>query len=274
MLYASKIFKDTPDYRFFPDDNWPELIKVFGGTGYNLQSTLPAWVEVCTPDYSLYPERYFKKLKRSPFAIGHTTRGCPNSCEFCVVPAKEGGLSIATDDIRQFWTGQQEIVLLDNNLTAAPFEHFERIIQQIRENRLIVDFSQGLDIWLLNEEHLKILRPGGRDNSKEAVRLGGKRLHFAWDKIDDERHVRAGIKLLTKYYHPHDISFYVLVGFNTTEAEDIYRIETLDGMGISIFVMPYRRSDPYQNLLAQWCNKVAVRKSVSWWQFRKEKLVG
>ena len=259
-VYASKIFTDTPDYMY-----WPDCEIYRGGSGYDLFKHLLPEVETCTPDYSLYPSWHA--------AVGYTTRGCPNSCPFCVVPQKEGGLSIVSQDIRQFWTSQPEIVMLDNNLTSVPMEHFHSIISQIRNNNLIVNFSQGLDSRLLNEEHLRIMRPHGRF-SKGAVRLGKKRLHFAWDKMSDEKYVRSGIALLTKYYHPHDISFYVLVGYDTTEQEDLYRIETLQGLGISIFVMPYRRSDPYQNLLAQWCNKVAVRKSVSWLQYRKEKLVG
>jgi hypothetical protein len=261
FVCASKIFTDTPDYQY-----WPGCAVFKGGSGYDLFGRLWPEVESCTPDYSLYPS--WDK------AIGHTTRGCSNNCEFCIVPQKEGGLSIAVDDIRQFWTGQPEIVLLDNNLTAAPFDHFKRVADQIRESRLIVDFSQGLDIRLLNEEHLRILRPGGRNSSKNQVRIAKRRLHFAWDKMDDESKVRGGIVLLKKYYHPHDISFYVLVGFDTTEQEDVYRIETLDGLGVSIFTMPYIRNDDYQRTLANWCNKVAVRKSVSWWEYRKEKLAG
>lgn len=39
------------------------------------------------PDYSIYPE--------CDYAIGYITRGCPNHCPWCVVPAKEGARRFA-----------------------------------------------------------------------------------------------------------------------------------------------------------------------------------
>jgi radical SAM superfamily enzyme YgiQ (UPF0313 family) len=251
-VYASKIFTNTPDYRY-----WPHCPVCKGGSGYDLFSHLPVEVEACMVDYSLYTA--WDK------AIGYTTRGCPNSCKFCIVPQKEGGLTVVADDIGDFWAGQKETVLLDNNLTAAPFEHFERIVSQIVTNNLTVDFSQGLDIRLLNEEHCKLLK---------RVRLSKRLLHFAWDSLDEEAQVRRGIALLLKYFHHKGITFYVLIGYNTTEQEDIYRVETLRGLGVNPFVMPYNKRDDYQRTFTRWCNMKAVFNVVGWPQYRREKLVG
>lgn len=250
QVYASKIFSYTADFYYMPNGT------VKGGTGYDLFSHLAPEVEECHPDYSLYPT--WDK------AIGYTTRGCVRNCPFCVVPQKEGGLQVVTDDIRSFWSGQKEIILLDNNLTAAPFDHFEKIITQIRNRNLSVDFSQGLDIRLLNEEHCKLLKQ---------VKLVKGFLRFAWDSMDQEDHVRRGVELLLRYFYRKRITFFVLIGYNTTEDEDLYRVEVLKGLGVNAFVMPFNKNDIYQRTFARWVNHKALFYSVSWEQYRKEKKI-
>lgn len=241
-VYASKIFNNTPDYHYMPKGT------TRGGTGYDLFSHLPQEIENCRPDYTLYPD--WGK------AIGYTTRGCVRTCPFCVVPQKEGGITVV-GDIYDFWVKQKEIVLLDNNLTAAPFEHFKRIIKQINEHSLMVEFSQGLDIRLINDEHCKLLK---------TVRMK-KQLHFAWDNIDDEDVVIKGIARLKRYFHPDRLSFYVLIGYNTKPEEDLYRVEKLRSLGVDSFVMPYNKADPYQRSFARWVNHKAVFNSVSWGEY-------
>ncbi|MDH7578488.1 MAG: hypothetical protein QHH75_11910 [Bacillota bacterium] len=245
IIYASKIFDFSSDYCYYP----PNVPLVKGGTGYDLNKSLPYEVENMCPDYNLY---------RCNFALGFTTRGCIRSCPFCIVSLKEGKLRIV-GDIYDFWTGQKEIVLLDNNLTAAPFEHFERVIRQISENKLAVEFSQGLDIRLLHEDHAKLLK---------TVRLRKRLLHFAWDLLEYEQDVRRGIQILLKYFHGKQITFYVLIGYNTTEEEDLYRVEVLRGLGVNSFAMPYRRSDPYQQAFSRWVNHKALFESVTWEQYK------
>lgn len=244
LVYASKVFTDTEDDLYLP----PSAVR--GGSGYDLAVKLPAEIEAMCPDYSIYP--------RTDFALGFTTRGCVRRCPFCVVPQKEGSLQIV-GDIYSFWTGQPKVVLLDNNLTAAPFSHFEKVVDQLARERLLVDFSQGLDIRLLTREHVELLTK---------VRLW-KFLRFAWDNPQDEEAVRRGITLLRRHFHPSKLMFYVLVGFNTTPEEDLYRVETLRGLGVNPFVMPFNREDCYQRDFARWVNHKAIFKSVPWNKYRK-----
>lgn len=238
VVYASKTFVFTPDDSYLPADC------IRGGTGYDMTVKLPDEVESCFPDYSLYPA--------IDYAIGFTTRGCIRNCSFCFVPRKEGKLRIV-GDLYDFWSGQQKVILLDNNLTAAPMSHFEKIIGQLATERALVDFSQGLDIRLLNEDHARLLK---------TVRF--KYVHFAWDSMGYEKAVRRGVEMLTRYIHPQRLTFYVLVGYDTTEAEDMYRIEVLRGLGVNPFVMAYDKRDRYQAALARWCNHKAIFKAVSW----------
>ena len=47
---------------------------IFGGTGADLITTLPAEVETCDPDYSIYPD--------NDISYGFITRGCIRNCSF------------------------------------------------------------------------------------------------------------------------------------------------------------------------------------------------
>lgn len=242
-LYASKIFTFSPD-----NDFWPDCEIVKGGTGYDITSRLDPDVEGRRPDYSIYPE--------CDYAIGFSTRGCIRSCEFCVVPTKEGILHIV-GDLYDIWEGQPKLMLLDNNLTAAR-GHFETILRQMIKERVAVDFSQGLDVRIVTEEQAILLRK---------VRLW-KRIHFAWDNPADEERIVRGIETLGKAFTSfHDITVYVLIGFNTTREEDLHRVMMLRNMGVDPFIMPYNRNDPYQRKFARWVNHKAIFKTVEWSEY-------
>jgi len=244
LIYASKVFDFTDDYLYYPAD--VELIR--GGTGYDIALTLPDEIESQYPDYDLF---------RCDFAIGFTTRGCIRKCPFCVVPKKEGAIR-PVGDIYDFWRGQDRLMLLDNNLTALP-DQFERICKQLIKERVRVDFSQGLDIRLITAEMAQLL---------SQIRLW-KRIHFAFDNIALEKQVRAGIKILTENgVSAHKLMFYVLIGFDSTLDEDLYRVEVLRGLGVDPFVMPYNKSDEYQKRFARWVNHKAIFKSVPWHEYK------
>lgn len=240
MVYASKVFSDTPDNKYLPEGTER------GGTGYDLTVELPAEVEKQIPDYSLYP--------KWDTAIGFTTRGCPRKCPYCVVPKKEGKLKVVSD-IYSFWTGQRKIVLLDNNLTAAPFEHFQKVCEDCITENLLVDFSQGLDIRLITPEHAWLLAK---------VRTF-KQIHFAFDHINHKTAVREGVKILEANGVPRSrLMFYVLIGYDSTPEGDLYRVEYLKGLGVTPFVMPYNRRKSYQNNFARWVNMKAIFNSIPW----------
>ena len=241
--YASKVFAFSPDYQYFPSC---EVVR--GGTGYDIHSSLPEEIERSRPDYDLFGCEY---------AMGFTSRGCIRRCPFCVVPEKEG-VARPSGDIYDFWDGQPQIKLLDNNLTALP-EHFERIIGQLAKERIQVDFSQGLDIRLIDQAKAALLKK---------VRLW-KRIHFAFDDVALEQQVRDGIHILLKAGICHDyITFYVLIGYNSTPEQDLYRVQLLHSLGVNPFVMPFEKQDRYQKRFARWVNHKAVFKTVTWDDYR------
>jgi len=233
-IYGSKVFDYTEDYCYYPD-----IIVEKGGIGYNMKK-LPSDIEGIYPDYDLY---------NCGYAMGFATRGCVRNCPWCVVPEKEGNIK-AVADIYNFWRGQKEMVLLDNNLTAEP-KHFEKILNQIIKERIKIDFNQGLDIRLIDRGKAQLL-------SKILI---WKQLRFAWDSMDEEKDVKRGIKILDQAgIKRYRLMFYVLVGYDTSYQEDFYRVETLRQMGIDPFVMVYnKKSDLLLQEYARWNNRFYFR---------------
>lgn len=252
-VYASKVFQDSsfnPQVSQYIDGRWQ-----VGGYGVS-DIKLPGEVEHIYPDYGLYDIN---------FAIGFTSRGCMRHCPFCIVPEKEGRFRPVAD-IYEFWHGQARLCLLDNSLNTNG-EHFARILGQLiavnrrrSKERVAVDFSQGLDLRLLTSEQAQLL---------SKVKLW-KQIHFAWDRIQDEKAILGGLEIIKK--SPLSLSkvmVYVLIGYDTTEAEDLYRVAKLAGQGVDPFIMPFNRLDPYQRRLARWVNHKAIFKSVSWGEYGK-----
>jgi len=64
------------------------------------------------------------------------------------------------------------------------------------------------------------------------------------------------------------MAFYVLIGFNSTEEEDMHRVEVLRQYGCDPYVMPYNKDDQYQKRFARWVNHKAIFKTVSFNDYR------
>ena len=234
--YASVIFKKSRQQV----EMWKSAYTFdIGGSGWDLSKTLPDDIEQMQPDYNLYGIDY---------AMGYLYRGCIRSCKFCFVPEKEGRLhKVATfDDLVR--TDTKKLMLLDNNLTAAP--DVLDILGEMIDRDLEVAFTQGLDIRLMTPEiAAELSRVKYRNNG-----FYEKRLYFAFDNIKLENRVRLGIEmLLDAGIHPNTLSFYVLVGFDSTFAEDVERCEILRGYGVRPYVMRYRKTQQL-NALARWAN--------------------
>lgn len=245
-VYMSKVFDDT----YTPDMDEPlnarEIVK--GGTGYGLDNRLPEEIEHCEPDYSLYPE-----LTKDT-AYGFLTRGCPNACPFCIVSGKEGRVSRKVADLSEWWSGQKNIVLMDPNLLACR-EHME-LLGQLAASGALVDINQGLDARLLNPDNIRALN---QNRIKE--------VHFAWDLMKNSKQILRGLNLWKRYgkknRHGKWGTVYVLVNFNTSMSENLYRIYTLDRMGFAPYVMVYDKPNAPRQIknLQRWCNNKYIFES-------------
>lgn len=242
-VYASKVFNFSPDWESYPIAD--EIIR--GGSGFDIKLELPYEVEHIMPDYGLF------NVDR---AMGFSTRGCLRSCHFCIVPNKEGKIRRHAH-ISEFWNGQKELVLLDNNLTAMP-DVLAEDCAFIREHKLKVDFSQGLDARLMTDEMAREIG---------SVRHIGQ-IHFAFDSIAVEKPVLRGLSLVRQYVNSHRITCFVLIGFDTSPEEDLYRVMKLHELGYESFVMPFNKKDEYQRRFARWCNHKAIFKTVKWEDYK------
>lgn len=255
VVYKSKVFsdaysKDTPDPL-----NCDKVIK--GGTGYNIflrggvevfepsdNDHLPPEVEKMFPDYSIYPQYNF--------AVSMTSRGCPRGCSFCHVAAKEGRCSVKVADVSDFWSGQQEIQVLDPNITAC--REKRDLFRQYRATGARICFNQGLDIRLLDDDDIDDLNH---------MRL--KDVHFAWDnpKIDLEKHFENYSKKSNRKVHGSYGTVYILTNYNSSMQENLHRIYTVRSLGFDPFVMVYNKQSAPQEIrdLQRWCNNIRIFKS-------------
>lgn len=207
--------------------NWKRTLNVppetcLGGSGYNFGVTLPSEIEHIRPDYDLYPG--------VDFSMGFTSRGCIRQCPWCIVPTKEGRLtSWATID--EFWDGRhRKIKLLDNNFLAQPSA--DEILARLAEDRLEVDFNQGLDIRLVDERKAFCL-----------ARVKANRLRFSFDDIAYEKDLREGVKLLGENgVRSRKLSFYVLYGFKPDD-QAVERMKILADLNVDVYPMAYRGPD-------------------------------
>ena len=254
-VYVSKIFSFSPDYDRYIDAD--EVI--YGGSGYAItlhdgreeydrskDISLPQEIEHTFPDYSLY--------NITDTAYGFLSRGCPNNCGFCHVCAKEGRKTVKVADLSEWWDGQKNIVLCDPNLLACR-EHMD-LLRQLEESGAWVDVNQGFDVKLLTPENIAAIK-----------RIKIKEIHFAWDRMKHSKRIIRGLNAWKRFgkkdRHGNWGTVYVLTNFDTTMAENLFRIYTLDRMGFRPYVMIYDKQNAPREvrLLQRWCNNRQIFKS-------------
>lgn len=248
-IFASTVFSFSDKHLL--DDKRMEI----GGTGWSIEKNLPPEIELMQPDYTFY---------NYPHSIGFTMRGCRFNCKFCVVPKKEGRPK-PFNTIEEIWTNRKSdfIILLDNDFFGNP--QWRERIDEIKKYNLKVNFSQGLNIRIITDEQCKALA----SINFRSINNKTKMVHFAWDRFNDEKLIDAGIaRVLNAGIKPYQMTFYVLIGFDTTEEQDLYRVNKLKKLGCNPFVMPFNRSNYYQKRFARWVNHKAIFKSVNWKDYK------
>lgn len=241
-VYMSKVFTFTPDYMY--PINAEEIIK--GGTGYFYPDggePLPEEIEHVFPDYSLYGTK--------DTAYGFLTRGCPRGCNFCIVGKKEGRKSYKVADLKEFWNGQKNIVVMDPNILAC--RQYPELLKQLADSGASVDLNQGIDARLLTPENIKLI---------QQIKL--KEIHFAWDDPKDEEKIVPKLKMFKELTGIRDRKavVYVLTNFNTTLEEDLRRVYTIREIGMTPYIMIYERdktekTDPARRLQS-WVNNKRI----------------
>lgn len=151
-----------------------------------------------------------------------TTRGCIRKCSFCIVSKIEPEYKELSDfPIRP--------IVCDNNFLASSRVHFDKVINLLKPLKG-VDFNQGLDARLLTKY--------------QAERLAELDLYcarLAWDHIGIEKDVMHSIDLLLAAGIPKKkLRCLVLIGFNDTPEDALYRLQTLKDSGLRPNPMRYQ----------------------------------
>ena len=217
LIYSSKIFDFTPENPYLP----PSAIR--GGTGYPdipINQTLPPEIDAAFPDYSIYPE--------CDYAIGYITRGCPNRCPWCVVPAKEGGIKPYRAWEQIVRPDTKKLVLMDNNILASEYGILQ--LESLIGTGYEIDLNQGMDARLVTDRIAGIL-----------ARLKWIRfIRFSCDQIPQIEAIERAAELLEGYgKKPYNLFIYLLVTKDVENAA--YRVERLKRLkGISIYAQAER----------------------------------
>lgn len=289
-IYISKVFTDTP----IPD--WVrETEKVhIGGTGFYFDKApnLPDEIEHHMPDYHLYDEwirgevsranaeaqKAGKLFKESSFmaqfkeytdySIGFLTRGCFRKCKFCVNQKYDHVFEHSS--LSEFYDpSRPKICLLDDNFFGCP--NWRTLLLELIDTQKPFKFKQGLDERLLTDEKCELLFSANYDGDYT----------FAFDNIADYDLIHKKLKMIRRYTKSKSVKFYVLVGFESTDAVDIAnafrRVELLMKYKCLPYIMRYQGKDycpwkesEYRGMyitLARWCNQPNIFKKMSFRQF-------
>lgn len=226
-VYCSIIFKKNKHkadgLRFL----YPNAELDIGGSGYDLKKTLPEEIERMVPDYSLYPD--------NKSYYGFTSRGCIRHCPFCIVHDKEGGFKRLYGDVNSALDsimGQEslsQITFLDNNILADK-QWFIELCETLhsRYPKMKVDFNQGLDIRLMDDDIARALTQLKPINDWK----------FAFDMMSYKDSVLKGIEILKKYTRVRSTCiFYVYLNDDSQVPDAVERARILKEHGATAYAM-------------------------------------
>lgn len=240
-LYCSSLFT------FTPKNTVPEGT-ICGGTGFDVKSKLPGWIERAGYDYWIYPECDYSTLWFS--------RGCVRSCGFCIVRQKEG--MIRAVEVKNLNPAGKYIVVQDNNFFASPL--WRSAIESLKIFDQPVDF-QGVDIRLMTTKMFEALA---------TVRLAkDQAVKIAWD--DPRYDIPTSLSAMLKFIPANKIMCYMLIGYNSTHDQDLRRVRILwDRYRVRPYVMSYNERSPYQKNFERWVNSHCY-KNMPWAEYKYRK---
>ena len=207
-IHISVTFTWDTKRALFLSRNWGDYSRVrIGG---------PGWQSLLSGPGEFTPGIYLKK------GIVITSRGCPNNCNFCLVPITEG-------PIRELKIHKGNNIA-DNNLLACSKEHIKKVFKMLQGQKSI-KFSGGLEARLITDEIVEQLRD-----------LSIKSIWLAYDSENNRKAVLKALEKLRKFFTREKLRCYVLIGNegDTLEKAEA-RLKEAWRMGTIPFAMRYRK---------------------------------
>lgn len=175
-----------------------------------------------------------EKWKDWNSSILFTSRGCIRNCPFCAVPKIEGKMRSILIDVENYvHDGHKQVILWDNNFLASP--DWKEVLENLQEIGLKIDFNQGLDARLIDEEKAKMLA----DLKIPVVRM-------AYDWVGEKNIIKNAVNSLAKHgINRRKILFYVLYNFydedqSYGDTPDIFLTKTRDIQELGCVSYPMR----------------------------------
>lgn len=173
-----------------------------------------------------------------------TSRGCPKSCSFCMVPKREG--SLRELEIKPGW------IVQDNNLLACSERHIRAVFDMLRARNRRIYFNGGLDKHFLKPWHRALF---------DSISIG--ELWFACDSavdlpwLEKAAGILDGIPLRKR-------RCYTMIGFNGESIDDASRrLDRVLEMGFLPFCQLYQPetrklyTDEWRRLCRKWARPAA-----------------
>lgn len=160
-----------------------------------------------------------------------TSRGCPNNCDFCLVPKREGKL-------RELEIKEGNAIH-DNNILACSQSHWETVIAMLRTQKN-VRFVGGLEAARLKDHHVEDIRSLHLD-----------RLYFAYDRAGARNALIRVIQKCSPYFYRAQLRCFVLIGREPIE-EARARLEDCWNLGFAPFAMLYQPPHEFIAYSKEW----------------------
>jgi hypothetical protein len=232
IVYGSTIFTSTQKKVDLFKKQFPKAI--IGGTGVDMNMKVEHLIGCGDYDYENYDYSIYPDFKHS---IGFTQRGCRLRCSFCVVPKKEGKMTVV-NSIYDIWRQgtERKLHLLDNDFFGQ--EMWKERAKEIIDGKFKVCFNQGINVRLIHEEGAEYLAQMKYMDDQ----FKKKRIYTAWDNRRDESIFTKGIGImLNAGVKPFHVMVYMLCGYwpNETFDDIYYRYEKMKDMGLMPYPMVY-----------------------------------
>ncbi len=210
-------------------------------------------IEELVPDYSILDHVDYRYPVNDAY-FGYASRGCVRKCSFCGVPQLEGAqrdmppLSNLVNGVKANHGEKKDLVLMDNNVTAAP--KYKEVIAEIVDlgfeagatmvrdgNRRVkrrVDFNQGVDARILSKSPMYL---------EEMSKICISPLRIAFDHIGVRKPYETAVRMAADN-QILSLSNYMLYNFMDTP-EDLYQRMNVNillnqELGVRIWSFPMR----------------------------------